>query len=143
MKGSSDMENSKPDQEMKPVDVKKIKEMLNLKKGKMKRYLSHCAHCSLCAESCFLYMAHHNDPQYMPSYKAIYSLGRLYKKKGKVDRKLLTEMKGIVWRNCVLCGRCYCPIGIHIPSMITFARSILRSQEVYPQLDEGSSESWL
>jgi hypothetical protein len=30
----------------------------------------------------------------------------------------LTEMKGIVWRNCVLCGRCYCPIGIHIPSMI-------------------------
>jgi heterodisulfide reductase subunit C len=143
MKGSSDMENINPHQEMKPVDVKKIKELLNLKKGKMKRYLSHCAHCSLCAESCFLYMAHHKDPQYMPSYKAIYSLGRLYKNKGKVDRKLLTEMKGIVWRNCVLCGRCYCPIGIHIPSMITFARSILRSQEVYPQLDDVSSESWL
>jgi len=79
----------------------------------------------------------------MPSYKAIYSLGKLYKKKGKLDRKLLTEMKGIVWRNCVLCGRCYCPIGIHIPSMIAFARSILRSQDVYPQLDEVSSESWL
>jgi len=137
------MENINLHQEMKPVDVKKIKELLNLKKGKMKRYLSHCAHCSLCAESCFLYMAHHKDPQYMPAYKAIYSLGRLYKKKGKVDRKLLTEMKGIVWRNCVLCGRCYCPIGIHIPSMITFARSILRSQEVYPQLDDVSSESWL
>jgi L-lactate utilization protein LutB len=55
----------------------------------------------------------------------------------------LTEMKGIVWRNCVLCGRCYCPIGIHIPSMIAFARSVLRSQDVYPQLDEVSSESWL
>jgi heterodisulfide reductase subunit C len=130
-------------QEIKPVDVKKMKEMLNRKKGKMKRYLSYCAHCSLCAESCFLYMAHHQDPQYMPSYKAIHSLGRLYKKRGKVDLKLLTEMKGIVWRNCVLCGRCYCPIGIHIPSMIAFARSILRSQGVYPQLDEVSAESWL
>jgi Fe-S oxidoreductase len=137
------MENNRPNPGAKPVDTKQIKEMLNRKKGKMKRYLSHCAHCSLCAESCFLYMEHHKDPQYMPSYKAINSLGKLYRKRGKVDRKLLTEMKGIVWRNCVLCGRCYCPIGIHIPSMIAFARSILRSQDVYPQLDEVSAESWL
>jgi len=137
------MENNMPNPGAKPVDTKQIKEMLNRKKGKMKRYLSHCAHCSLCAESCFLYMEHHKDPQYMPSYKAINSLGKLYRKRGKVDRKLLTEMKGIVWRNCVLCGRCYCPIGIHIPSMIAFARSILRSQDVYPQLDEVFSESWL
>ena len=132
-----------PNPGAKLVDTKQIKEMLDRKKGKMKRYLSHCAHCSLCAESCFLYMEHHKDPQYMPSYKAINSLGKLYRKRGKVDRKLLTEMKGIVWRNCVLCGRCYCPIGIHIPSMIAFARSILRSQDVYPQLDEVFSESWL
>jgi Fe-S oxidoreductase len=137
------MENNMPNPGAKPVDTKQIKEMLNRKKGKMKRYLSYCAHCSLCAESCFLYMEHHKDPQYMPSYKAINSLGKLYRKRGKVDRKLLTEMKGIVWRNCVLCGRCYCPIGIHIPSMIAFARSILRSQDVYPQLDEVFSESWL
>jgi len=137
------MENNVPNPGAKPVDTKQIREMLNREKGKMKRYLSHCAHCSLCAESCFLYMEHHKDPQYMPSYKAINSLGRLYRKRGKVDRKLLTEMKGIVWRNCVLCGRCYCPIGIHIPSMIAFARSILRSQDVYPQLDEVFSESWL
>jgi Fe-S oxidoreductase len=137
------MENNMPNPGAKLVDTKQIKEMLDRKKGKMKRYLSHCAHCSLCAESCFLYMEHHKDPQYMPSYKAINSLGKLYRKGGKVDRKLLTEMKGIVWRNCVLCGRCYCPIGIHIPSMIAFARSILRSQDVYPQLDEVFSESWL
>jgi len=137
------MENCMPNQGVKPVDTKQIKEMLNRRKSKMKRYLSYCAHCSLCAESCFLYMEHHKDPQYMPSYKAINSLGKLYRKRGNVDRKLLTEMKGIVWRNCVLCGRCYCPIGIHIPSMIAFARSILRSQDVYPQLDEVSSESWL
>ena len=137
------MADNIPNPGARPVDTKQIKEMLNRKKGKMKRYLSHCAHCSLCAESCFLYMEHHKDPQYMPSYKAINSLGKLYRKRGKVDRKLLTEMKGIVWRNCVLCGRCYCPIGIHIPSMIAFARSILRSQDVYPQLDEVFSESWL
>jgi Fe-S oxidoreductase len=137
------MENNMPNPGAKPVDTKQIREMLNREKGKMKRYLSHCAHCSLCAESCFLYMEHHKDPQYMPSYKAINSLGKLYRKRGKVDRKLLTDMKGIVWRNCVLCGRCYCPIGIHIPSMIAFARSILRSQDVYPQLDEVFSESWL
>ncbi len=79
----------------------------------------------------------------MPSYKVINSLGRLYKKRGKVDWKFLNEIKGIVWRNCVLCGRCYCPIGIHVPSMIAFARTIVRSQEVYPKLDEASSESWL
>jgi len=137
------MADNIPNPGARPVDTKQIKEMLNRKKGKMKRYLSHCAHCSLCAESCFLYMEHHKDPQYMPSYKAIHSLGKLYRKRGKVDRKLLTEMKGIVWRNCVLCGRCYCPIGIHIPSMIAFARSILRSQDVYPQLDEVFAESWV
>jgi Fe-S oxidoreductase len=137
------MENNMPNPGAKPVDTKQIKEMLNRKKGKMKRYLSYCAHCSLCAESCFLYREHHKDPQYMPSYKAINSLGKLYRKRGKVDRKLLTEMKGVVWRNCVLCGRCYCPIGIHIPSMIAFTRSILRSQDVYPKLDEVSAESWL
>ncbi|MDO9123547.1 MAG: 4Fe-4S dicluster domain-containing protein [Deltaproteobacteria bacterium] len=137
------MDKTISNQEMKKVDTKKIKELLNRRKGKMKRFLSYCAHCSLCAESCFLYMKYKKDPKYMPSYKVIHSLGRLYKKRGKVDWKFLNEIKGIVWRNCVLCGRCYCPIGIHVPSMIAFARTIVRSQEVYPQLDETSSESWL
>jgi ferredoxin len=137
------MDKTISNQEMKKVDTKKIKALLNRRKGKMKRFLSYCAHCSLCAESCFLYMKYKKDPKYMPSYKVIHSLGRLYKKGGKVDWKFLNEIKGIVWKNCVLCGRCYCPIGIHVPSMIAFARTIVRSQEVYPQLDETSSESWL
>ena len=127
----------------KPIDTEKIKTMLNAKKGKMKRLLSHCVHCSICAESCFLYMLHEKDPQYMPSYKVIHSLGRLYKKRGKVSRKDLETIKPIVWKNCVLCGRCYCPIGIHVPSMIAFARSICRSQGVYPVKDGPSGESWL
>lgn len=125
------------------VDTKKVKEMLDRRKGKMKRFLSHCAHCSLCAESCFLYVKHRKDPQYMPSYKVIHSLGKLYRKRGKVDLNFLNQIKKIVWRNCVLCGRCYCPIGIHVPSMIAFTRSILRSQGVYPERHETSAESWL
>jgi Fe-S oxidoreductase len=131
-------------QETRSVETAKIRAILDRKKGKMKRFLSHCAHCSLCAESCFLYMAHDKDPQYMPSYKAINSLGKLYKKKGRVDRSFLEAMKEIVWRNCVLCRRCYCPIGIDIPSMISLARTICRSQGVYPDLDEAvQKESWL
>jgi Fe-S oxidoreductase len=109
----------------------------------MKRLLSHCVHCCLCAESCFLFMAHHQDPQYMPSYKAIQSLGKLYRKRGAVDRDFLERIKKIIWRNCVLCRRCYCPIGIDLPSMIAFARSICRSQGVYPEADGSPAESWL
>jgi Fe-S oxidoreductase len=137
------MDHNTSDQEMKKVDTKKIKKLLARRKGKMKRFLSYCAHCSLCAESCFLYRKHKEDPKYMPSFKVINSLGRLYRKRGKVDWKGLNDMKGIVWRNCVLCGRCYCPIGIHVPSMIAFTRAILRSQDVYPEHFEASSESWL
>ena len=129
--------------EVKPIHQEEIKRMLDRKKGKMKRLLSHCVHCSLCAESCFLFMAHDKDPQYMPSYKAIHSLGKLYKKKGAVNRDFLERIKGIVWRNCVLCRRCYCPIGIDIPSMIAFARDICRSQDVYPQTEGVPPESWL
>ena len=47
----------------------------------------------------------------------------------------LDEMKDLVWKNCVLCERCYCAFGIDIPNMIAFTRSILRSQGisgVYP-----------
>jgi len=129
--------------EIKPIDREEIKRMLDQKKGKMKRLLSHCVHCSLCAESCFLFMAHDKDPQYMPSYKVIQSLGKLYKKKGTVNREFLERIKGIVWRNCVLCRRCYCPIGIDVPSMIAFARTICRSQGVYPRQDGVPTESWL
>jgi len=129
--------------ELKPIDREEIKRMLDQKKGKMKRLLSHCVHCSLCAESCFLFMAHDKDPQYMPSYKVIQSLGKLYKKKGTVNREFLERIKGIVWRNCVLCRRCYCPIGIDVPGMIAFARAICRSQGVYPRQDGVPTESWL
>ena len=115
----------------KPVDAKKIKEILKQKKGRMKVCLAACASCTLCAESCFLFISNDKGPQYMPSYKVVHSLGKLYKKRGQVNRAQLEDMKDLIWKNCVLCGRCYCPFGIDIPNMIAFARSILRSQGIY------------
>jgi Fe-S oxidoreductase len=130
-----------PEMEANNVDTVTIANMLRKKEPEMKRILNYCVRCGLCAESCFLYMSHKGDPQYMPSYKVINSLGKLYKNKGKVDRDFFEGIKGLVWRNCVLCHRCYCPIGIDIPRMIDFTRSICRSQGVYPDHDAG--ESWL
>ena len=118
-----------------PIDVDQIRELLARKKGRMTVCLSACAGCTLCAESCFLFRNHDGDPRYMPSYKVLNSLGTLYRKRGKVGRAQLEQMKEFVWRNCVLCERCYCPLGIDLPNMIAFARSILRSQGiggVYP-----------
>ena len=132
-----------PENAQTTIDLKQIREMLNQKKGRMKLCLSTCAGCTLCAESCFLFSSHDGDPQYMPSYKVLKSLGTLYKKRGKVSETQLEEMKELVWRNCVLCGRCSCPFGIDIPNMIAFTRSILRSQGicgVYPH-SLGAPES--
>jgi hypothetical protein len=67
----------------------------------------------------------------MPSYKVLNSLGVLYKKKGKVTRAQLEQMQELVSKHCALCGRCYCPLGIDLPSMVAFVRSILRSQGLY------------
>ncbi len=127
-----------------PVDTQAVQKMLRAHAPKMKRYLRHCMRCSLCAESCFLFRSHGGDPRYMPSYKVINSLGVLYRRRGKVDRKFLEKIKTIVWHDCVLCTRCWCPVGVDIPEMIALARGICRSQGVYPTLDEqGRQESWL
>jgi len=115
----------------KPVDTKTIQELLRQKKSRMKLCLAACASCTLCAESCFLFVSKEKDPRYMPSYKVVHSLGKLYRKRGTVSRAELEAMKDLIWKNCVLCGRCYCPFGIDIPNMIAFARTILRSQGIY------------
>lgn len=119
------------------VDTGKIRKTLNKNKTQISLSLKLCVHCALCAESCFLYMHRGKDPVFMPSHKFINSLGRLYKKKGKIDRKGLEEIREIVWDRCVLCTRCYCPMGIDIPGMIALTRGICRDQGVLPQFDEG------
>ncbi len=118
------------------IDTAKIQKSLKKRKKKMKMSLSVCARCTLCADSCFLYNNNKKDPKYMPSYKFINSIGRIYKKRGKVDRAALEKIREIVWKDCVLCTRCYCPFGIDIPDMIAFARSICREQGVYPTFED-------
>ena len=117
------------------VDSDAIRSIMDEKKAKMKMSLKACAHCTLCAESCFLFMGRNKDPKYMPSYKFINSIGVLYKSKGNVDKNTLGEIRDVVWERCVLCTRCYCPMGIDIPEMIALARRICRSQGVFPQYD--------
>lgn len=117
-------------------DKKALKKILGRNKAKMKFYFGMCAHCSLCAESCFLFNSHDKDPKYMPSYKFINSLGVLYKKKGRISQDTAEEIKANIWDRCALCTRCYCPFGIDIPSMIAQARSVMRLMGVYPRYDE-------
>ena len=119
-----------------PIRVEEIRALLDTHKPKMKLWLTACAHCSLCAESCFLFMENDRDPRYMPSHKVIHSLGKLYRKKGKVDRKTLEEMGEMLFHRCVLCTRCYCPFGIDIPEMISLGRDICRTQDIYRRYDE-------
>lgn len=118
------------------VDVEAICAIMDDEKGKMKLWLKVCAHCSLCAESCFLYTTRGRAPEYIPSHKFINSIGTLYRRKGKVSRQCLEEIGDIVWNRCVLCTRCYCPFGIDIPAMIALGRKICRTQNVFRQYDQ-------
>lgn len=125
-----------------PVDQARLRADLTKKSARMKLALSACAGCSLCAESCFMFRSSGRNPQYMPSFKVLNSLGRLYRKRGKVTREQLEQMKSLLWHNCVLCERCYCPMGIDLPNMIAFARRLLRTQGVdgvYPD-EPGAPE---
>jgi len=116
------------------VDIHYIHSMLHQKKTQMKIMLQYCARCSNCAKSCFLY-ANTQDASYIPSHKVFFSLGKLYRTKGKIQRRDLENMVDTIWNKCVLCERCYCPIGLNIPEMISLARSICRSQGVYKTYD--------
>ncbi len=116
------------------IETAPIRRLLKKNRREIRMGLKVCAHCSLCAESCFLYAAR-REPRYMPSYKFINSIGRLYKKKGNVSRAELTKIRDIVWHDCVLCGRCYCPFGIDIPALIALARQACRTQGFYREYD--------
>lgn len=114
-----------------------IRDLLKQNRAKAKMAFRVCAHCSLCADSCFLYHVHDGDPRYMPSHKMINSLGRFYKRKEKITPEELQEIQEIVWRRCVLCTRCYCPLGINIPDLISLTRQLCRSKDVFYQWDEA------
>ena len=116
------------------IDTNRIRSMLDEKK-EMKYFLSICASCGECAESCFYYV-NTDDPESSPAYKALNSLGFLFKRRGMVSIDELEQMKKLIWGKCVLCGRCYCPFGIEIWRMIAWARAICRSQGVHEEYEQ-------
>ena len=75
-------------EEMKELDVdtgllwNTIKKTI---KSRIKTWLEICAHCGMCADSCFFYLIDNRDPKQVPAYKIQSTLGELVKRKGKVD----------------------------------------------------------
>lgn len=119
-----------------PLDMGKIGAILEANRGaRMRSWLSICAHCGLCAESCFFYLAHDKDPTMSPAYKVKATLGELYRRKGRVDRAFLQEVYEIAWGRCTMCRRCsmFCPFGIDLATMIGVARACCNSQGILPE----------
>jgi Fe-S oxidoreductase len=120
----------------KPVNVRKIQQILDANNGaRIRTWLSICARCGLCAESCFFYLAKNRDPRLSPAWKFKNTLGELYRRKGNVDREFLKKCYNIIWGECTTCRRCsmYCPFGIDIATMIATVRGVCWSQGVVPE----------
>jgi len=120
----------------KPVNTKKIKEILSANdSARIRTWLSICARCGLCAESCFFYLAGNRDPKLSPAYKFKNSLGEMYRRKGEVDREFLRKCYDMIWGECTTCKRCsmFCPFGIDIATMIATARAVCNSQGIVPE----------
>ena len=119
----------------KPINTKVIKELLDINdSARIRTWLSICASCGLCAESCLFYLAKNKDPKLSPAYKVRTTLKELYRRKGEVDREFLEKCYNIIWGECTACRRCslFCPFGIDISIMIATMRGICHSQGIAP-----------
>ncbi len=120
--------------------AERIGRILESRKTLIRLSLSACVHCSLCAESCFKFRASGGDPTYTPSYKAINSIGRIFRARGRLSGEEYSRIRELVWNKCVLCMRCYCPMGISIPTLIAAARSVCRERGVFRTYDGEEAE---
>jgi Fe-S oxidoreductase len=109
----------------------RIARILETKKDMIRLSLQACVHCAICADSCFLFTQSGGDPTYTPSYKAINSIGKIFKRKGRLSDSEYEKVRELAWDKCVLCTRCYCPVGISIPSLIAAARGVCREKGVH------------
>lgn len=131
-------------QEMNQLDVDTDKLWATIQKtmkSRTKTWLEICAHCGLCAESCFLYQVNGRVPEQVPSYKIQSTLGVMVKKKGKVDNAFMQMCMETAWAKCTCCNRCgmYCPHGIDMGIMFGYLRGLLYSQGFVPwELKIGS-----
>ncbi len=104
-------------------------------------WLEICAHCGMCADSCFLYRVNERDPKQVPAYKIQSTLGEIVKKKGKVDNAFMRHAMEVAWSQCTCCNRCgqFCPHGIDMGVMFSYLRGLLFSQGFVPwELKIGS-----
>ncbi len=117
------------------VDVPALRQSLeNTCKSRTKTWLDICAHCSLCADSCFLYLANNRDPKQIPSYKIQSTLGEMVRRKGAVNTEFMIHCMDVAWSQCTCCNRCgtYCPHGIDVGVMMSYLRGLLFSQGFVP-----------
>ncbi len=124
-------------EEMTHLDVDHVKIQTVLKntfKSRMQTWLEICAHCGMCAESCYLYTVNNNDPEQVPSYKIQSTLGELVKREGKVSNEFMRMCMDTAWAKCSCCNRCamYCPFGIDMGIMFGYLRGILYGQGFVP-----------
>lgn len=123
--------------EMKELDVDSDllwKTIQNTCKSRTKTWLEICAHCGMCAESCFLYQVNGRDPKQVPAYKIQSTLGEIIRKKGKVSNKFMRDTMEVAWAKCTCCNRCgtYCPHGIDTGIMFGYLRGLLYQQGFVP-----------
>jgi Fe-S oxidoreductase len=125
--------------EMEELDVdrellRKTLEKTLTSKSRIKTWLEICAHCGMCADSCFLYMANDNDPEQVPSYKIQSTLGEIVKRKGDVDNAFMRKVMDTAWSKCTCCNRCgtFCPFGIDMGVMFGYVRGLCFSQGFVP-----------
>jgi Fe-S oxidoreductase len=110
-------------------------------KSRLRTWLEICAHCGMCADSCYFYLANDKDPKQVPSYKIQSTLGEIVKRKGKVDNDFMRMVMDTAWSKCSCCNRCatYCPFGIDMGVMFGYLRGLCFAQGFVPwELKIGS-----
>ncbi len=133
----SDTSGNKYYEEMKQLDIDtKLlwTTIQNTCKSRIRTWLEICAHCGMCANSCFLYLSNDCDPTQVPAYKIQSTLGEIIKRKGKVDNKFMRMCMETAWAKCTCCNRCgtYCPHGIDMGVMFGYLRGLLYGQGFVP-----------
>lgn len=130
--------------EMQELEVDQEALWANIEKtcqSRTKTWLEICAHCGMCADSCFLYRVNDRDPKQVPAYKIQSTLGEIVRRKGKVDTEFMLHAMEVAWSQCTCCNRCghYCPHGIDMGVMFSYLRGLLYSQGFVPwELKIGS-----
>ncbi|OQY01181.1 MAG: hypothetical protein B6I26_04805 [Desulfobacteraceae bacterium 4572_130] len=117
------------------VDTKLLwKTIQNTCKSRIRTWLEICAHCGMCADSCFLYLVDDHNPKQVPAYKIQSTLGEIIRKKGNVDNNFMIKTMEIAWSQCTCCNRCamYCPHGIDVGIMMGYLRGLLYQQGFVP-----------